>query len=104
MSTYRPLPSSLTIGNSAIHGLGVFAVEIIPPHTSLGMSRIKASYPGDDEEWIRTPLGGFINHSEEPNCIARFFKGNAGEYMNVYTIGRILPGQELSLKYTLYTP
>ena len=95
MSTYRPLPSSLTIGNSAIHGLGVFAVEIIPPHTSLGMSRIKASYPGDDEEWVRTPLGGFINHSENPNCYISTDKGDR----TLHTVIPVAKGEELTVYY-----
>ena len=60
---YNPLPKELTIKKSKIDGLGLFAIEDIPKETSLGMSHVKV-----DGEYIRTPLGGFYNHSDDPNC------------------------------------
>ena len=48
-------------------------------------------------DWIRTPLGGFINHSEEPNC---FILTNLHE-RQLYTIKPIKEGQELTVYYTL---
>ena len=35
MKTYKPLPSSVTIEPSEIHGLGVVAIQDILPNTSL---------------------------------------------------------------------
>ena len=55
---YKPLPNSLTIKTSKVNGLGLFAKETIPQATNLGMTHIKIG-----EKIIRTPLGGFINHS-----------------------------------------
>ena len=49
---------------------------------------------------VRTPLGGFINHSDEPNCM-RVQKDNR---WNLLTIANILPGEELTLRYTMYKP
>ena len=49
---------------------------------------------------IRTPLGGFVNHSDEPNCM-RVQKDNR---WNLVTIANILPGEELTLCYTMYKP
>ena len=60
---YKPLPKNLTIQKSAIEGLGLFATADIPKKTSLGLSHIKVN-----GEYIRTPLGGFYNHSDNPNC------------------------------------
>ena len=51
-----------------------------------------------DEEIIRTPLGGFINHSENPNC-RKWLEGSK-YYMK--TIKPIKKGEELFLKYTFY--
>ena len=55
---YKPLPESLTIKKSGIHELGLFADQDINQATNLGVTHIKI-----DDKIIRTPLGGFINHS-----------------------------------------
>jgi|TARA_R110000823_G_C15732368_1_gene479911 hypothetical protein len=89
---YRPLPKSLTIRNSDIDGLGIFATESIYKDTNLGLSHIL------DDEIYRTPLGGFINHSETPNCE----KVQRGNKNYVYTIQNIKEGDEITLCYTLY--
>ena len=64
---YRPLPKSLTIKNSPIEGLGLYATKNIKANTFIGLTHIR------DEEfenkYIRTPLGGFYNHSNNPNVI-----------------------------------
>ena len=46
----------------------------------------------------RTPLGGFINHSDDPNCI----KWCEDNIYYVKTIREIKKGEELFLKYTFY--
>ena len=60
---YKPLPESLTIKTSGVHGLGLFADQKIKQATNFGMSHIKIG-----DTIFRTPLGGFINHSNIPNC------------------------------------
>ena len=92
---YRPLPESLTIKPSSIDGLGLFATQTIPKNTDLGM--IHFSY---GEIIIRTPLGGFINHSDKPNCK----KLDLEDEWHLKTIKEIKKNEELTLKYTLYTP
>ena len=49
---------------------------------------------------IRTPLGGFINHSENPNC--ELIEDENDEYKRLQTISKIEEGKELTLKYSLY--
>ena len=39
--SYRPLPASVTINNSKIDGLGLFAVENIKEGTYLGETHLK---------------------------------------------------------------
>ncbi len=63
---YKPLPKNVTIKTSSIHGLGLFANEGISKNTALGISHV--SHDCFENGWIRTPLGGFYNHSEKPNC------------------------------------
>ena len=92
---YRPLPDSLTIKQSSIEGLGLFATQTIPKNIDLGM--IHFSY---GELLIRTPLGGFINHSKKPNCK----KLDLEDEWHLKTTREIKSGEELTLKYTLYNP
>jgi len=99
MSTYRPLPSQLTIRQSGIEGLGLFAVEDIKSDTDLGLTHIVDETKLNG--FIRTPLGGFINHSETPNL--QILKQPNGNY-HIGTLSDIKIGDELTLKYNLYNP
>ena len=93
--SYNPLPIFCTIRPSWIEGLGVFAIKEIRSDVELGVSHIEF-----ENELYRTPLGGFINHSEKHNCV-RIKKGNK---WFVKTIKDIFPNEELTLKYTIYNP
>jgi|TARA_R110001606_G_scaffold104667_2_gene228419 SET domain-containing protein len=99
MSTYRPLPPQLTIKQSGIEGLGLFAVMDISSNTDLGLTHILDIT--QENGFIRTPLGGFINHSETPNL--QILKQLSGNY-HIGTLVDIKVGDELTLKYNLYTP
>lgn len=90
---YQALPNRLHIQDSPVAGQGVFAKEEIPVNHHLGMSHIVV-----DEVIYRTPLGGFINHSETPNCV----KWNEDDKWFVKTLKHIHIGEELTLKYTFY--
>jgi SAM-dependent methyltransferase len=90
---YKALHNSLCIKNSPVAGQGVFAAEDIPSGTVLGMSHVEM---GDVIH--RTPLGGFINHSEEPNCMKWC---EDGKYY-IKTLRFIGTHEELFLKYSFY--
>tara|TARA_R100000963_G_C4572783_1_gene56977 strand:- start:63 stop:389 length:327 start_codon:yes stop_codon:yes gene_type:complete len=103
---YKPLPNSLTIKSSNINGLGLFAKEFIMRGTNLGMSHLKLN-----DKIFRTPLGGFINHSNNPNCIKvvlRFTNEDDPKLKFDYTkwnlivIEDVKEGEELTCKYTFY--
>ena len=64
---YRPLPKQLTIKNSSIEGLGLFATENIKKNSFIGITHIRDEQ--FENKYIRTPLGGFYNHSNEPNIM-----------------------------------
>ncbi len=91
--TYRPLLDSLTIGKSNIEGFGIFATKDIPKNTKLGLSHIRV-----DDLMVRTPLGGFYNHSDTPNC--EKYKIGFGYFLR--TIKDIKKGEEITVTYTLY--
>jgi len=64
---YRPLPKELTIKNSKIEGLGLFATVKIKKYSFIGLTHIRDEM--FEGKYIRTPLGGFYNHSKESNIM-----------------------------------
>ena len=97
--TYKPLPEGLTIMESKIEGLGLYAQTDFSAGYEFGETHVFA-VSTNRREWVRTPLGGFINHSEEPNCKLVDYKTK----MHLYTTEAIKAGEELTLKYKLYNP
>ena len=100
---YSPLPASLTIKTSKIHGLGLFATKDIKKNTNLGISHVyNESFP---QNWIRTPLGGFYNHSNEPNCelVASFSSEALIATKILITTKPIKKDDEITCIYTLYS-
>ena len=104
--TYTPLPESLTIKQSGIDGLGLFAKEDIGQGTNLGMSHVAIG-----SGIIRTPMGGFINHSGDANTVKVELKINgrddpllkiATKKWNLITLKDIKEGEELTVRYTFY--
>lgn len=95
---YRPLPNYLTIKPSEIEGLGLFTTDDIDNKHVLGITHVYDIRFQDS--FIRTPLGGFFNHSETPNCeIIR-----DGEFLKLKAIRDIKAGEEITARYTLYDP
>ena len=62
---YKPLPNCLTIKKSPIEGLGLYATKKIKANSFIGLTHIQNT--DFENGYIRTPLGGFYNHSNEPN-------------------------------------
>ena len=105
---YKPLPDNLQISCSPIEGMGIFAKEKIARGTNLGMSHLKLG-----SRIIRTPLGGFLNHSDNPNCFKtklRFTNEDDPKIIfnyviwNLMVIEDIKEGEELTVKYEWYKP
>jgi|TARA_R100001530_G_scaffold44776_1_gene33876 SET domain-containing protein len=103
---YKPLPESVTIQASGIHNLGLFAAQVIKQGTNLGMSHFKIG-----DKIFRTPLGGFINHSNTPNCVKAELRmtdedlqGHQYHYKkwNLVSAQDIKKGEEITLRYTFY--
>ena len=103
---YKPLPESLTIQQSGIDGLGLFARESLKQGTNLGMSHVLIG-----SGIIRTPMGGFINHSNDANTVKVELKINneddpllkvATKKWNLVTLKDIKEGEELTVRYTFY--
>ena len=98
---YKPLPESVEIRKSSIHGYGLFAKSPIKRGFHLGVSHIYA--PGFETSYIRTPVGGFVNHSEEPNCVKiESPEESMITYFSLVTSKDIEKDEELTVKYSLY--
>ena len=102
-TNWRPLPAFLTIASSKIEGLGIFALKDIPQGTDLGISHIfDTRFP---DNYIRLPLGAFINHHEIPNCNAVFADEDAEigvfNHIRLITSKSIVKGEEITVKYII---
>ena len=111
---YKPLPESVTINPSGIHDLGLFDDQDIKQATNLGITHLKIG-----DTIFRTPLGGFINHSNTPNCVKIKLLMTRQEWnhrsdlpdnkfnidfkkWNLMTLQDIKEGEELTVRYTFY--
>ena len=111
---YLPLPDSVTILPSSINKLGLIATKDISAQTDLGMCHLELG-----KVIIRTPLGGFINHSNKPNCAKDKYMFTRSEWnlipqisnpkfdldftkYHLIVIKDIKAGEELTLRYTFY--
>ena len=109
---YNPLPTWLTIKESGIHGLGLFATCDIGEETDLGIAHIEL--PNFPQNHCRTPLGGFYNHSKDPNCKlvtgTELFSLDPDIKSSVlfltvkrlFTAKYIMKDEELTCEYTIY--
>ena len=93
---YNPLPPSVTIKKSNIHGLGLWCVEKIEMGEEIGISHF---YWG--EKIMRTPLGAFYNHSTTDDNIEKV-RRDSRFFMVAKRV--IWPGEELLRNYTFYDP
>ena len=100
INMYRPLPDGLTIKESKLQGLGLFATKEFDADVVLGIVHIKnKNFP---HGYIRTALGAFYNHDDNPNC-----KNSSGFWHQLpvkylVTTRPIKAGEELTANYTLY--
>ena len=100
LKQYNPLPSGITVADSGIAGQGLFTTRRFVAGTELGISHYRI-----DNQMIRTPLGGFINHADEPNCVRNQIRIRPGfDKWNLVVIEDIEEGEELTLKYKMYDP
>ena len=94
--TYKPLPCNVAVHPSKIHGTGLVALENISAKHEFGITHVK-DFRFEDG-YIRTPLGGFFNHSNTPNCEAYI----DGDYIRLRSLDSISKGEEITVKYWLY--
>ena len=114
LPTYKPLPKNIRLGFSDIHDIGLFAKEGIGQGTDLGMCHLELG-----QLIIRTPLGGFLNHAQDANCVKvkllltrqQWNHRNdlpKSEYnvdfkkWNLVTLCDIKKDEELTVRYTFY--
>ena len=103
--TYRPLPHCVTVKDSEIEGLGLFATEDIEEGYVFGVTHI--ADVRFENGYIRTPLGGFINHNDNANC--KLDRGDTpfpvyqnGKVFVLVATRDIKKNEEITTKYSLY--
>ena len=84
-STYTPM-GQFVVGPSSIQGQGLFSDRDIPAHEFLGTASVKG---------MRSELGRFVNHSNEPNLEFKV----CGDTVNVYSKVSIEEGTEFTVDY-----
>ena len=107
---YKPLPDGITIKYSKIQGLGLYATADIQANCFIGLTHIKDK--DFENGYIRTPLGGFYNHSKDPNCYLKprliYFCASTDHkrlvttVMELYALEDIPKDTEITTEYTLY--
>jgi len=96
MSNYRPLPKTVYLRQSEIDGMGLFAKQQIEIGHEFGITHVADAR--FENGYIRTPLGGFFNHSETPNCEA-YMKDDC---ICLRSLKKINKDEEITVKYWLY--
>ena len=103
---YNPLPHGLFIEESGIDGQGLHTNVKLAEGTNLGMSHVEVG-----NLILRTPLGGFINHSNDPNCVkiesvtrqrVNPLYDHDFKKWDLVAIKDIEAGEELTVQYTFY--
>lgn len=97
---YKPLPDGLMIKSSNVQGMGLFATRSFDANIVLGVSHI--ANPNFPHGHIRTALGAFYNHSDNPNCVTLSGFWHQISVLYLVTTQLIVSGEELLSKYTLY--
>lgn len=93
---HSPLPGNVYIDNSPIHGMGLFAKSQITKGHDFGITHVADKRFNNG--YIRTPFGGFINHSYNPNCEIV----EEGDTLHVRTLTDVNEGDELTVDYRPY--
>ena len=96
---YKPLPSCLEIRKSLNDGHGLYAIEDIPAGSHLGITHLVLTE--EQKKFVhlnqlRTPLGGFINHSENPNAV---LTPTDGPLIVMWSVKPIKIGEEVTVFY-----
>jgi SET domain-containing protein len=95
---YLALPDGLVVHKSKIHGHGIFTTKSLPANHDFGITHVADTR--FQHGYIRTPLGGFVNHSETPNCEFILHK----DTIIFRTLRKIEKGEELTARYFWYKP
>ena len=98
---YLPLPEFLTIKNSKLHGLGLFATKNIEAETVLGISHLHIVNMGFQNDLFRSPIGGYYNHSDEPNARTMKTPIEIGSLVFLIASKDIKKGEEILVEYDM---
>lgn len=102
---YRPLPEYLELKNSEIDGIGIFTKKDIT-FNELEHNPIVNTHLVFHGRVERLPAGGWINHSDNPNCIIYktqipYSQEDCKDYyyVGIFATRDIQAGEELTIDY-----
>jgi hypothetical protein len=89
---YEPIPFPLILRKSKIHGYGIFTSDAFKADRILVD---QATHILCNDSFVRTPIGAFINHSDDPNCT--LVKDN--DIYRVKSLRKLKRGEEVTVNY-----
>ena len=98
----------MEVRNTEESGHGLYATMDIPAGSYLGISHVALSIEQENlvkRNYVRTPIGGLINHSETPTCVlVRHPQDERPEKLGLVThmwsVKPIKKGSEITCLYT----
>ena len=105
---YKALPACMEVRNTEESGHGLYATMDIPAGSYLGISHVALSIEQENlvkRNYVRTPIGGLINHSEPPTCVLVRHPqperpGRLGLVTHMWSVKPIKKGSEITCFYT----
>lgn len=99
---YKPLGGLFEVLPSKINGQGLFVKPeiVIQKGNSHIITHIEV-YGSDFKHFFRTPVGGFLNHSDKPNCelVKVIPEGLPYNYYELVVLREINGGEEVTVDY-----
>ena len=103
---FKPLPTYIELMDIPNQGKGLVTTKQLQMNDVIGVSHytVKDSHKGKFHQGlVRTSIGGFLNHSDKPNC--RLVCGDGDDCDIYYLQVRnpiILPNTQLTINYQLH--
>lgn len=90
---HSPLPDNVYIDKSPLHGMGIFAKISVPKGYDFGITHVADTRFTDG--FVRTPMGGFVNHSNHPNTTMVIKE----DIIRMYAAKDVRKDEELTVDY-----
>ena len=105
---YKAIPGCIEIRNTEESGHGLYATMDIPAGSYLGVTHLTLAEQQVEHlgrNYVRTPLGGLVNHSDRPNCAVLKHPNperpkQLGIVSHMWSVVPIKKGEQITCYYT----